>query len=565
MLRKSPGFTAAAVITLALAIGANTAIFSVLYPVLLRPLPFRDPDQLVTIGEGRHLNTRLAYNASYPDFLDWTRIAKSFAAMGGYSSDAFTLTGNGDPKTMFCAMVTTNFFSVLGVTPMLGRDFAPGEDLPEGVGPTVAILSNNFWRSDFSADPKVIGRVLRLDDRPVTVIGILPPDFELGPAGIAPIWVPLHMNPFLAKSRNARWLSVIARLAPGVTLDQARAEMQSITAQLDQQYPQENAAVTVTLAPLREEIVGDIRPLLMFLFGAVSFVLLIACANVASLMMSRSIDRRREFAIRAALGASQFHLVLQLLIESLLLSLMGAIIGFLGAAIGVWLMVRSIPEAQLTEMPFLHDAGISFPVLAFATGVTVLAAILFGLGPGLSVPQGHITDILKDESRGGTSGSQGRLRNVLVTAEIAITLVLLVWGGLMLQNLRTLLKQNPGFEPAHVLTFLVNLPGASYPVSKSWPYSNPNGLRFEHEFLERLRNLPGVQGASATSGLPVAGNRSSHRFLIEGRVVAPGEEESAIARRIDERLFRRDEGPSAQRTRLHRNRCAGQPLGPHRE
>ncbi len=537
MLRKSPSFTAVAIITLALAIGANTAIFSVLYPVLLRPLPFRSPDQLVTLGEGRHLVGCCSYLASYPDFVDWRRAAKSFQSIAGYSSDAFTLTGNGDPKTMFCAMVTTNFFTTLGVTPALGRDFAAGEDLPEGAGPTVAMLSYRFWRSDFAGDPNIIGRVLRLDNRPVTVVGVLPKDFELGPAGVVPIWVPIHLNPYEAETRGSRWISPIARLAPGVTISQARSEMDAINSQLSREYPQQNAAVSVSVAPLRDEIVGDVRSLLIVLFVAVGFVLLIACANVANLLMTRSIDRRREFAIRAALGASQFHLVLQLLIESLILSFAGAVIGFLGAAVGVWALVRSVPEAQLVAMPYLNDAGISFPVLLFVAGITVLTAVLFGLGPGLSVPATPITEVLKDESRGGTSGSQARLRKTLVIGEIAISLVLLAGGGLMMQSLRTLLKQNPGFDSGRVLTFLVNLPSASYPVSKTWPYSNPNGLRLEHEFLDRLRGVPGVRGASATSALPVAGNRSTNRFVVEGRAVAPGEEESAISRRIEADYF----------------------------
>ena len=536
MLRKNPGFTAVTVITLALAIGANTAIFSVVYPVLLRPLPFRDPQQLVTIGESRHRTGCCAYTASYPDFLDWRRSAKSFQSLAGFAYDAFTLSGNGEPKTMFCAMVTTNFFSTLGVSPVLGRDFVSGEDLPEGQGPTVALLSYNFWRRDFSADPSVVGRVLQLDGKPVTVVGILPRGFEFDPAGVVPIWVPLHLNNFETTSRSGRWLNVIARLVPGVTVDQARAEMDAINAQLARQYPEENAAVTVNVAPLRAEIVGNIRPLLLILFGAVCFVLLIACANIANLMMSRSIDRRREFAVRAALGAKQIHLVLQLLIESLLLSVAGAVVGFLGAAIGVWLLVRALPESQLTAMPYLADVGISLPVLGYIAAITVLTAILFGLGPGLSVPQTPITEVLKDESRGGTSGSRARIRNVLVVGEIAISLVLLVAGGLMLQSLRRVLRQSPGFEPDRVLTFLVNLP-ASYPVSKDWPFSNPKGLQLMQEFLTRLRSSPGIVGASATSGLPVAGNRLSNRFVIEGQAVAPGEEESSISRRVEASYF----------------------------
>ncbi|HUI83033.1 MAG TPA: ABC transporter permease [Candidatus Binatia bacterium] len=537
MLRKSPGFTAAAVITLALAIGANTAIFSVVYPVLLRPLPFDHPDRLVTIGENRHATGCCSYVASYPDFLDWKRSARSFQSLTGYAFDAFTLTGNGEPKTMFCAMVAPNFFSSLGVNPILGRNFIAGEDLPEGSGPTVAILSYAFWRSDFAGDRGIVGRTIRLDNKPVTVVGVLPRQFEFSPAGDVPLWVPLHLNPYEATVRTARWFDVIGRLAPGVTLQQTQAEMQTISAQLSREYPQANATVRVNVAPLREEIVGNVRPLLLVLFGAVGFVLLIACANVANLLLSRSIDRRREFAIRSALGASRFHLALQLLVESLLLSITGAVLGFLAAALGVWLLVGSIPEPQLLSMPYLKDAGISLPVLAFIAGVTVLTAILFGLGPGLSVSQIPITEVLKDESRGGTSHSHVRMRNLLVIGEIAISLVLLVSGGLMLRSLSALLRQNPGFDPEHVLTFMTNLPGDSYPIARVWPFSDPNGLRFAREFLDRLRALPGVQGASATSALPAASNRGTTRFVIEGRVVAPGQEESSVARRVDADYF----------------------------
>ena len=533
MLRKSPGFTVVAVLTLALAIGAVTAIFSALYPVLLRSLPFRDPDQLVTLGETRHHIVCCAYNSSYPDYQDWTRTAKSFQSLAGSASDAWTLTGNGDPKAVFSAMVTPNFFSTLGVTPVLGRDFIAGEDLPEGQGPTVAILSNDFWRSDFAADPKIIGRVITLDNKPVTVVGVLPKDFEYPPAGVVPIWVPLHTNPYTATARNARWLNVIGRLAPGVTLSQARAEMTGIAGQLAREYPRQNATFTITVGSLREEIVGDVRPLLLVLFAAVSFLLLIACANVANLLLARAVDRRKEFAIRTALGASRLHLLLQLLIESLMLSVAGAVLGFMGAAVGLWLLLRGIPEAQLDVMPYLRDVGISFPVLAFVCGVTLLTALLFGIGPGFSVPQTPLAPMLNDETRGGTSGSQARVRNILVIGEIAISLVLLAGGGLMLRSLLNLLRQNPGFEPRHLLTFGVNLPGASYPVSKAWPFESPNGIRFEHEFTDRLRNLPGVLGVSATDALPVAQNAGLNRFLIEGRATAEGQEEAALARHVD--------------------------------
>ena len=537
MLRKQPSFTAVAVITLALAIGANTAIFSVVYPVLLRPLPFRDSNRLVTLGESRTKIGCCAYAASYPDYLDWNASAKSFQSLAGYAGDAWTITANGDPKTVFAAMVTTNFFSTLGVTPMLGRDFMPGEDLPEGSGPTVAMLTYSFWHSDFGGNPNIIGRVVRLDGIPVTIVGILPRDFELTPAGILPIWVPLHLNPFERTARGAHWLSVIGRLAPGTTLEQAQAEMTAINARLAQQYPQDNGNVHVSVGPLRQQIAGDVRPLLLILFGAVGFGLIIACANVANLMLSRSLARRREVARRPPLGANQLPLVLQLLIASLLLSLMGAILGLMAASIGIWLLARSLTEAQLAFMPYLNDVGLSFPVIAFVGGVTILTAILFGLWPGLSISNMPISDILKDESRGGTSRSQNRLRNALVTAEIAISVVLLVAGGLMMQSVRAVLRQNPGFEPEHLLTFLITLPAGPYPLAKAWPFENPAALRFTHQFIDRLEALPGVASASGTSGLPVSQNLQADRFVVEGQSVAPGQEESVITRRVDSGYF----------------------------
>ncbi|MFI5115436.1 MAG: ABC transporter permease [Terriglobales bacterium] len=537
MLRKSRGFTAVAVITLALAIGANTAIFSALYPALLRPLPYRQPDRLVTLGENRPQLSCCSYLSSYPDYLDWKSSATSFASLAGFFDDRFILTGNGDPKTVFSAMVTPNFFSTLGVKPLLGRDFVAGEDLTEGPDPAVAIISYDFWRSDLAADPHVVGRSIRLDNKPVTVVGVLPRDFEFAPEGPARLWVPLHINAYTATARNLRWLNVIGRLAPGVSLEQARAEMEAIAARLAQEYSRQNASVFVTLGSLRDEIVGNIRPLLLILFGAVSFVLLIACANVANLLMTRSIDRRREFAVRAALGASRFHLLAQLLTESLLLAALGAILGVLGAVVGVRLLVGAIPEAQLQSMPFLADAGINFPVLGFVSGITVLTAILFGVGPGLAVSQTPLSEVLKDESRGGTSGAHARLRNLVVIGEIAISMTLLIGGGLMLRSLHKLLRQDPGFDPQQVFTFGVNLPSLSYPTANVWPFANPSGLGFEHQFVERLRNLPGVQGVSAVSGLPATENRSGNRFVVEGRITREGQEEACTSRRVGTDYF----------------------------
>jgi putative ABC transport system permease protein len=538
MLRKDRGFTAVAVVTLALAIGANTAIFSVIYPALLRPLPYRQPDRLVTLGENRRQLPCCSSTSSYPDYLDWIRGSKSFVSLAGFAADGYTLTGSGDPKPIFGAMVTPNFFATLGVKPMLGRDFVPGEDLPGEQGPAVAIITYSFWRNDLSGDPNIIGRTLRLDNKPVSVVGVLPREFEFALAGSSPLWVPLHINSDTSAARNARWLNVVGRLAPGVGPDAARAEMEGITARLAQQYPREDASIYITMKTLWDATVGDIRPLLLILFGAVMLVLLIACANIANLLLTRSLDRHKEFAIRVALGAGRGHILLQLLTESLLLAMMGAAVGLGFAAWGVRLLVRAIPEAQLQSMPFLRDAGINFSVLLFLFGVTLVTAVLFGLGPGLALARTPVAEVLKDEARAGTSRTHSDFRNVMVVCEIVISMLLLAGGGLMLQSLRNLLQQDPGFLPQHLLTFDLNLPGDTYPRRPAWPYDSQKGLGFEHQFIDRLRSLPGVQNVSAVSGLPVSENRSTNRFILERQPAAEGREESCITRRVDAGYFR---------------------------
>jgi putative ABC transport system permease protein len=522
---NSPGFTVVVVLTLALGIGANTAIFSVVYSALLRPLPYREPAQLFHLGESRSQldNSAEGAQASYPDYLDWKRTAKSIQSFAGYSGDAFTFAANGEPKNTFAAQVTPNFFSTLGVKPALGRDFLDGE--MQADGPPIAILTDSFWRSEFGADPNIIGRVIRLDNKPVTIVGVLPRAFEFAPARSAPLWVPIHQTGDPITRRSLRWLTVFGRLAPGVSPEQARAEMQSINAQLSREYPKENSSTSFVMESLNEQVVGKVRPILLILLGAVGFVLLITCANVANLVMTRSIGRRKEFAVRSALGASRASLLSQLLTESLLLSFIGAALGVVGANWGVNLFVAAIPESQLRSMPYLRDAGINIPVLLFICGVTVLTGILFGLAPGLDASRTVLNDVLKDESRGGTSAGHARLRNTLVIAEISISLVLLVGAGLLLKSLHALLGQDPGFNLHNVLTFSVNLPDSSYPSDKDYPYYSAAAVRFDHEFTQRLRSLPGVLDVGQTSGIPASGGSGSIRFVVEGRPTATGQED----------------------------------------
>jgi predicted permease len=524
LLAKSPGFTLVTVLTLALGIGANTAIFSVVYSALLRPLPYYQPERLITMGEGRLQskdNDAGSQNTSNPDFLDWQRTAKSFQSLTAYSFDAFTLTGNGEPKNVFATQVKANFFPTLGVRPLLGRGFLDGEDVPDG--PHVAMLTYGYWQSDFGGDPGVIGRTIQLDGKPATIVGVLPRDFQFSPA-TNPVWVPLHPGPDAERRRSLRWLNVVGRLAPGVSMKQARAEMDGITSQLAREYPKEDDSIFVGIESLRYKIVGKIQPLLLILFGAVGFVLLIACANVANLMLTRSVGRRKEFAIRSALGASRAQLLAQLLTENILLSVIGAVVGFLGAQWGVSALVAAIPQALLNSLPDLRQAGTNFPILAFLVGVTLLTTVLFGLAPTLA-SQAGVGDVLKDESRGGTSTAHARLRNALVVAEIAISLVLLVGAGLMLQSLSALLHQNPGFDPDRLLTFSINLPNSSYPSQQEYPFDSPAAIQFEHQFSDRLRTLPGVQSVGMTTAVPVGGSGGSIRFLVEGRPTATGQED----------------------------------------
>src|SRR5213080_4661079 len=439
MLRNNPGFSVVAILTLALGIGANTAIFSVVYAALMRPLPYWQPNLLITLGEVRpqegkssELDTRI-WNASYPDYLDWTHQSKSFQSLAGFSGDGFTLHGAGEPEMVFGVQASINFFSTLGVKPFLGRDFAAGEDI--AAGPKVAILSYGSWIRRFGGDPHILGRSIQLDDKSVSIIGVLPPTFEFAPRGNAELWVPLHIEKDLVTRRSLRWMPVIGRLAEGSTQGQAQAEMNSITANLAAAYPQENGAIQVVMVPLRDRIVGQVQPLLLILFGAVGFVLLIACANVTNLFLVRAAGRRKEFSIRAALGAGRARLISQLLVESVMLAAAGGLLGLLFAQWGTSLLIALIPETLLAFTPFLRDAHANLAVLAFLCIAVIFTGIAFGLAPALQVSHGRESEALKEETRTSTGGVHERLRGALVIAEIAFCLVLLIGSALMVKSL----------------------------------------------------------------------------------------------------------------------------------
>jgi putative ABC transport system permease protein len=533
MLAKSPGFTAIAVLTLALGIGANTSIFSVVYAALLRSLPYSQPSRLITLSEVRDSGDKY-WDSAYPDYLDWQRQSKAFSSLAGFTGDGFVLHGAGEPSLLAGAEATTNFFSTLGVKPILGHDFAPGDDVISSgnatPGPKVALLTYNFWRTQFGGDPRVIGRTLQLDSSSVAIIGVLPREFEFAPQGNAQIWVPLHLGSDMAGRRSLRWMPVIGRLASGVTPAQARVEMNAIDARLGAAYPQENSSIQIVMIPLRDKIIGQVQPLLLILFGAVGFVLLIACANVANLLMVRAAGRRREFAIRVALGASRGRLVSQMLTESLMLSLAGGALGFLAAQWGTRVLVSAIPKQLLDSMPFLRDTQPNAAILAFLCGIAVLTGVVFGLAPAWQVSHERVSDALKEETNTSAGGVRTRLRDALVITEIAFSLVLLVSAGLMVKSLGALLRRNPGFDTQNLLTFAVNLPDASYP-------KDPDAIRFDKAFTDRLRGAPGIVGIGNTSIVPLTGGGNTVRFLIEGQPMPAGHEYESDIRDVSAEYF----------------------------
>jgi predicted permease len=529
MLRKSPGFTLVAVLTLALGIGANTAIFSVVYAALLRPLPYGHPNRLLVVGEGRRQFDINAVEASYPDFLDWRRQTRTFSSLAGYVQSEALLSGKGGAQIVRVTRVTANFFSTLEVHPRLGRDFATEADKPGA--PRVALLSYGYWKTHFGGNSDVLGKTLALDGISFTIIGVLPQNFEFAPAS-APLWLPMQPRGEIATRRNLRWLNVIGRMAPGVTPRQARTEMDQINDRLRAAYPADNGAVVIAMAPLKERIVGRVQPLLVALLGAVGFVLLIACANVGGLLIARSAGRRREFAIRAALGAGRRTLIRQLLLESLLLAGAGGALGLAWAQSGVEMLVGAIPAGQLRSMPYLESARLNPAVLGFLLVVSVGTAVLFGLIPALQISRANPNAELKEEVRSTTATRRaGRLRDALVVGEIALSLALLVGAGLMLRSMKALVDKSPGFTAHHLLTFEIDLPDRQYPDDAS-------ALRFERQFTHRLRNLPGVQDAATTSLLPVTGARNTIRFVVEGQTTATGQENECMIRVVSPNYFR---------------------------
>jgi putative ABC transport system permease protein len=530
-LRKSPGFTAITIATLALGIGANTAIFTLVHAVMIEPLPFRVPDRIVVVWEENRDRPGRPNVISPSNFIRWQERSTAFESMSAFVDFRAALTGQSAPEELVAMGVMSNFFSTLGAAPLLGRTFAP-EEGPEGHD-SVTVLSHGLWQRRFGGDPAIVGRTIQLNGRPFTVIGVMPPRFGLFLKNGSLVGRPAELwEPFAFTARHreprGRYMSAVARLAPGKTLEEARAQMKTIAAGLVKEFPDHDTGWTVSLVPVHREMSGAMRPVLVVLFGAVAFVLLIACANVASLLLARGTSRVRELAIRTALGASRARVLWQLMAENLLLALLGGAFGLLFARWGVQLLLALSP-ADLTTLGRIH---LSAPVLGFTALVSVLTAAICGLAPALAGSRADVQDSLKEGARQGGAGARTRrLRKVFVVSEIALAVVLLVGAGLMLRSLRTLGRVDPGFAREGILTARVNLPTSRYK-------EDPEVMRFFAQALERIRAIPGVRAAGAVSFLPFAGLAAATDLVIIGDPAPPkGQEPGTEVRVCDNGYF----------------------------
>ena len=505
ILRKSPGFTAVAVLTLALGIGANTAIFSIVDAVLLRPLPFKDPSHLVVLHEGIPKMGYPKMDFAVPDLAVFLRAQKSFSAIAAFQTKHVDISGGGEPERVNATRASASLFAMLGAQPMLGRTFTQAEDAP---GHTLAMLSYSLWQRRFGGAANVIGQTIAVDRQPYTVIGVMPRNFvfplpsDESNGQPADLWIPMAFTPIEFQDWGGSYFyGVIARLSPGLTVSQARVEAKLSAQRIIDSYPAaiENFArkgeLTVIVLPLQQDLAGSVRSLLFVLMAAVGFVLLIACANIATLLLSRAASRHEEIAVRTALGATRLRLLRQFFTESLVLSLAGGALGLLLASLGRDLMLQLVPSSILLP----HQVPLSRTVLAFAFGVSIFSALLFGLVPAFQISSFSVQSSLREGGGAAkTSRRRFRLQRIFVTAEFALALVLLVASGLLIRSFAKLLATNPGFRPDHVLTVNVPLPGPGY--SKGAQVEN-----FYQQLLAKVSNLPGVQSAALSNDLPLRG------------------------------------------------------------
>jgi putative ABC transport system permease protein len=534
-LRRSLGFTTVAVITLALGIGANTAIFSVVNALLLRPLPFEDPDRLVLIWGDKQLEDWPELPLSLPNFTDVRDQSQSFESLAAWVSGTFNLSGGAEPEQVQYGIVTANLFSTLGVGPLLGRAFLPAEDQP-GCAPVI-VVSHSLWQRRFGADPDLVGKALTLDGQSYEVVGVMPSNFRfVSFPKETEIWVPFGLDPFKQRkyARGANALGAVGRLEPGATLAQAQAEVDTIAARLAQQHPSFNAGWGLRLVPLHEQVVKGLRVALQVLLAAVAFVLLIACANVANLLLTRGRAREREIAIRAALGASRGRLIQLLLIESLVLAVFGGALGLLVAFWGIDFLAFITAETRSLFIPFSvlpGDIRVDRLTLGFTLGLSLLTGVVFGLVPAFQSSRPDLNTSLKEGGVRLGGIRHNRARNLLVVSEVALCLTLMVGAGLMVKSFMRIQSVDPGFQPENVLAIDVDLPKSKYP-------ENRQVAAFYEQLLEHIGVLPGVQAAGAVEFLPLSGVDSSTGLFIEGRPApAPGEDVKAHFRSVSPDYF----------------------------
>jgi predicted permease len=503
-LAKSPGFAAVAVLTLALGIGANTAIFSVVNGVLLNPLPYAQPDRLVALYSRTAQFQRS--EISYPNFLDWVRDNHSFSTLAAYRPYDFDLTGQGAPERVPAEMISANFFPVLGVKPVAGRTFLPNED-QEGARPVV-LISGGLWKRKFGSSPDAVGKALTLNGVDYTIVGVIPAGFYYigGNFHYSDVYVPIGQSddPTFRDRRESMGMDVVGRLRPAITLEQAKADMDALARQLGEEYPDADKGTGITLVPLKQTVVGSIQPYLLVLLAAVGFVLLIGCVNVANLLLARSTGRAREFAIRTALGAGRSRVIRQLLTESLMLALAGGGLGLSVASWGLHGALNLLPAA----LPRAQDVHLDLHVLLFALGGSMFAGILFGLAPAVKASETDIQETLNEGGR-GLSHARHRAQSVFVVAEMALTLILLAGAGLMIRSLVSLWGVDPGFDPHNVLSFHI-----SFPMEAENPDAIRATLRGIHD---QLAAIPGVQAVALAAGSRPMRNYSDVPFWLAGQ------------------------------------------------
>jgi putative ABC transport system permease protein len=515
LLAKSPAFAAIAIFTLAIGIGANTAIFSVANALLLRPLPYSDPDRLVLISQAKKLSSTRQGPLSWLRFQQVNELSRSFTGVAAFTNEAFTMTGLGDPEQFRGARVSWNFLDILGIPPALGRSFTPAEDTPGG--DSVALISHSLWSRRFASGPSAIGAQITLDSRQYTIVGVLPEGFRFDLFGgdcdiVTPRVYELNIATPAQIQAGAGFLNYVARLRPGVTMARAQAEMDTLAAQYRAAFPKNpdsDPSMVVQVGNLRDEMVSTARPAVLILFGAVSVVLLIACANVASLLLSRALGRRREIALRTAIGAPRLSLIRQLLTESLLLAVLG---GALGTLLSAW-GVRAIAAMAQGNLPRAQDIRTDGSVLLFTAGISLLAGLLFGLAPALQISRPDLIAVLRSEGRGATSGRRRNLlRNLLVVSQVALSVLLLIGAGLLVRNFAQLRGASAGFDPRNLLTMNISLPTARYDKNRQ--------ILFFDDVLRRVRTVPGVRSAVIDSSLPLNASRLSPA-LAEGQPMVP--------------------------------------------